>query len=283
MPSIADGFRLANGVTIPCVGLGTYQCPDNENLVQYLIQAIKLGYRHFDTAHIYNNEHAVGEAVKRCGLPREQLFITSKLWNADRGFNETLSAFDRTMQTLGLDYLDLYLIHWPAAKGEAMTWQSINSGTWRAMEEIYRSGRVRAIGVSNFLVHHLVPLLARAEIVPQVNQLEIHPGYLQRPTCEFCQQHGIQLVAWSPLGRGLLLKNPLVVEIAAKVGVTPARLLLRWSLQHGYVPLPKTGNPERLKENSELFDFHIDAEDMKRLDSMPQTCFSGLDPDHVTF
>lgn len=244
---------------------------------------MQIGYRHFDTAHIYNNERSVGEAVRRSGLPREKLFITSKLWNADRGFQETLAAFERTMQTLGLEYLDLYLIHWPAAKGEAMTWQSINSGTWRAMEEIYRSGRVRAIGVSNFLMHHLVPLLARAEIVPQVNQLEIHPGYQQRPTCDFCRQHGIQLEAWSPLGRGLLLENPIIRQVAADTQVSPARLLLRWSLQHGYVPLPKTGKPERLKENAELFDFHITPQNMKRLDELPQTCFSGLDPDHVTF
>ena len=204
MPTIASGFKLSNGVTMPCIGLGTWQVPDDDVLVKAIHSAVNLGYRHIDTAHIYGNERSVGVAVRTCGVPRSKLFVTSKLWNTDRGYKETLEAFERTMDALQIGYLDLFLMHWPAARGEAMTWQSINSGTWRAMEEIYRRGRVRAIGVSNFLVHHLVPLLARAEVVPMVNQIEFHPGYMQKATFDFCRSHGIQVEAWSPLGRGAL-------------------------------------------------------------------------------
>lgn len=283
MPSIANGFALANGVTIPCIGLGTWQVPDDNGLVNVIHNAIELGYRHIDTAHIYGNERSVGKAVRTCGLPRNELFVTSKLWNTDRGYKSALDAFNRTMDLLDIEYLDLYLMHWPAARGEAMTWQSINSGTWRAFEDIYASGRVRAIGVSNFLVHHLVPLLARAKVAPMVNQLEFHPGYMQQPTVNFCKQRGIQVAAWSPLGRGALIRHPLLTEIAAKYNVTVSQLVLRWCLQHGIAALPKSLNIEHQRTNSELFHFHISPEDMQRLDSMPQCCFSGLDPDHVTF
>lgn len=283
MPSIASTFTLANGVKVPCIGLGTWQVPDDDDLVKHLHYAIELGYRHIDTAHIYGNERSVGQAVRTCGVPREKLFVTSKLWNSDRGYRETLAAFDRTLSTLGLEYLDLYLIHWPAARGEAMTWQSINSGTWRAMEEIYQSGRVRAIGVSNFMIHHLVPLLARAKVAPMVNQLEFHPGYMQKPTVDFCRERGIQIEAWSPLGRGALIRHPLLTELGRKYGVSSAQIALRWCLQHGAIALPKSMNPERCRENTELFGFSIDPDDMSRIDAMPQTGFSGLDPDHVTF
>ena len=283
VPTIASGFKLSNGVRIPCIGLGTWQVPDDHELIAHIHDAIEIGYRHIDTAHIYGNERCVGEAVRTCGLPREKIFVTSKLWNTDRGYKETLAAFDLTLQTLGLEYLDLYLIHWPAAKGEPMTWQSINSGTWRAMEEIYKSGRVRAIGVSNFLIHHLVPLLARANIAPMVNQLEFHPGYMQQPTVQFCQQRGIQVCAWSPLGRGALIRHPVLCELGQKYGVSSAQISLRWCLQHGTVALPKSLNPQRRRQNADLFSFTLSDEDMERLDNLPQTGFSGLDPDHVTF
>lgn len=283
MPTIASGFKLSNGVTMPCIGLGTWQVPDDDVLVKAIHSAVNLGYRHIDTAHIYGNERSVGVAVRTCGVPRSKLFVTSKLWNTDRGYKETLEAFERTMDALQIGYLDLFLMHWPAACGEAMTWQSINSGTWRAMEEIYRRGRVRAIGVSNFLVHHLVPLLARAEVVPMVNQIEFHPGYMQKATFDFCRSHGIQVEAWSPLGRGALIHHPVLVELAQQHGVTTAQITLRWCLQHGVAAVPKSLNPERQKQNAELFSFNLTPEEMERLDNHPQACFSGLDPDHVTF
>lgn len=283
MPTIASGFKLSNGVTMPCIGLGTCQVPDDDVLVKAIHSAVNLGYRNIDTAHIYGNERSVGVAVRTCGVPRSKLFVTSKLWNTDRGYKETLEAFERTMDALQIGYLDLFLMHWPAARGEAMTWQSINSGTWRAMEEIYRRGRVRAIGVSNFLVHHLVPLLARAEVVPMVNQIEFHPGYMQKATFDFCRSHGIQVEAWSPLGRGALIHHPVLVELAQQHGVTTAQIALRWCLQHGVAAVPKSLNPERQKQNAELFSFNLTPEEMERLDNLPQACFSGLDPDHVTF
>ena len=283
MPTIASGFKLSNGVRIPCIGFGTWQIPDDDELVAHIHDAISIGYRHIDTAHIYGNERSVGRAVRTCGLPREKIFVTSKLWNTDRGYDETIAAFNKTLETLGLDYLDLYLIHWPAARGEPMTWQSINSGTWRAMEDLSKSGRVRAIGVSNFLVHHLVPLLARATIAPMVNHIEFHPGYTQNPTVEFCKERGIQIESWSPLGRGALIRHPVMVELGEKYGVSSAQIALRWCLQHGAVALPKSLNPERRRQNADLFSFSIEDEDMGRLDSLPQTGFSGLDPDHVTF
>ena len=268
---------------MPCIGLGTWQVPDDDGLVRAIHSAIEIGYRHIDTAHIYGNEHSVGEAVRTCGIPREKLFVTSKLWNTDRGYKETLEAFERTMDVLQIGYLDLFLIHWPCARGEAMTWQSINSGTWRAMEEIYRRGRVRAIGVSNFLIHHLVPLLARAEVMPMVNQLEFHPGYIQKATFDFCRTHGIQVSAWSPLGRGALVDHPVLVEIGERHGVSGAQVALRWCLQHGVAAVPKSMTPERQKQNADLFGFSLTTEEMTRLDELPQACFSGLDPDHVTF
>ena len=283
MPTISDGLALSNGVTMPCIGLGTCQIPDDDNLVRAIHHAIELGYRHIDTAPIYGNERSVGKAVNSCGLPRSKIFVTSKLWNTDRGYQETLAAFNRTIDALGLDYLDLYLIHWPAARGEPMTWQSINSGTWRAMEELYESGRARAIGVSNFLVHHLVPLLARAKVVPMVNQLEFHPGFMQKQTVEFCHAHNIHVSAWSPFGRGAIINNPLLQRIAVDHDVTTAQVCLRWCLQHGSTALPRSMDFAHQKANADLFSFNLSQEEMALIDSMPQTGFSGLDPDHVTF
>lgn len=283
MPSVASGFTLANGVKVPCIGLGTWQVPDDDLMVKSLCHAFELGYRHIDTAHIYGNERSVGNAVRASGLAREDIFVTSKLWNVSRGYDEAHAAFNHTLETLGFDYLDLYLIHWPATRGEPMTWQSINSGTWRAFEEIYESGRVRAIGVSNFHMHHLVPLLSRARIAPMVNQIEFHPGYWQKTLVEFCQSRGIRIEAWSPLGRGALIRHPVLCELGQKYGVSSAQISLRWCLQHGVIALPKSMNPERQKLNTELFHFSLTPEEMERLDNLPQAGFSGLDPDYVTF
>lgn len=283
MPTIASGFRLANNVKIPCIGLGTWQVPDDEKLIEHIHDAINIGYRHIDTAFIYGNEAGVGEAIRTCGVPREQIFVTTKLWNADRGYDAAMRAFDNALQKMDLSYLDMFLIHWPAAKGEPMTWQSINSGTWRALEDLYEQGVVRAIGVSNFLSHHLVPLLARARIAPMVNQIEFHPGYRQASTFDFCASRNIQVVAWSPLARGALVRNPVILEIAQNHGVSTGQVCLRWCLQHGAAAVVKSLSPERRRMNADLLSFSLTAEEMDRLDNMPQTGFSGLDPDHVTF
>ncbi len=283
MATIASGFTLSNGVKIPCLGLGTWQIPDEKTLLATLASAIKLGYRHFDTAHIYGNERTIAKAIALSGVPRSEFFITTKLWNADRGYRPAIDAFNNSLQAFGLDYIDLFLLQWPAAKGEPMTWQSINAGTWRALEDLYEGGQVRAIGVSNFMVHHLVPLLARAKIAPMVNQLEIHPGYTQMTTVQFCQDHGIQAVAWSPLGRGALLRHPAITEIADRMGVRPSQVILRWCLQHGIAAVTKSLNADHQRQNACLFSFELSQTDMERLDKLPASCFSGLDPDHVTF
>lgn len=283
MPTIASGFRLSNGVKIPCIGLGTWQIPDDDKLIEDIHDAINAGYRHIDTAFIYGNEASVGKAVRTCGLPREKLFVATKLWNADRGYDAAMRAFETALKNMELSYLDLFLIHWPATKGEPMTWQSINSGTWRALEGLYDQGLVRAIGVSNFLSHHLVPLLARARIAPMVNQIEFHPGYRQQSTVDFCMSHGIRVVAWSPLARGALVRNPLLTSLAQKYNVSTGQICLRWCLQHGVGAVVKSTSPERRRQNADLFSFEISDEDMQKLDNMPQTGFSGLDPDHVTF
>ncbi len=283
MPTIASGFRLANGVKIPCIGLGTWQIPDDDKLTDLIDTAVDAGYRHFDTAFIYGNEAGVGRAVRNSKVPREKLFVTSKLWNADRGYDAAMRAFEATLKRMELSYLDLFLIHWPAAKGEPMTWQSINSGTWRALEDLYEQGLVRTIGVSNFMSHHLVPLLARARVAPMVNQIEFHPGYRQPSTFDFCCRNNIQVVAWSPLARGALVRNPLITSIAQAHNVTTGQVCLRWCLQHGAAAVVKSTSQERVRLNADLFSFSLSDEEMKKLDDMPQTGFSGLDPDHVTF
>ena len=281
--SLDDKFELCNGVQVPCIGFGTWQIPNDTALESAVASAVQLGYRQFDTAQIYANAGAIGRAVHDSGLPRDSFFITSKVWGSSRTYDGVMTAFEETLGQLKTPYLDLFLIHWPAAQGEPMIWQSQNAGTWRALEDLYDQGRVRAIGVSNFLPHHLVPLLARARIRPMVNQLELHPGYPQFAAVNFCFKHGIAVQAWSPLGRGGLLRNPLLNEIAAKHGVSPAQIALRWCLQHGFLPIAKALDMQHQKQNLDVFGFALDASDMQRLDEMPQTAFSGLHPDTVTF
>lgn len=278
-----DTVKLSADAEIPCLGFGTWQVPEGRSLEQALLEAIRLGYRHIDTASIYANEHSIGDVIRSCGVPRGELFITDKVWNMDRGYSSTIQAFERSLALLGTDYLDLYLIHWPAAQGETTTWQALNSGTWRALEDLYLQGRVRAIGLSNFLPHHMVPLLARARIVPMVNSIEFHPGYLQRPAVKFCREHGISVIGWSPLGRGALLNDPTLRRIAAAHGRTVPQVCLRWSLEHGVVPVVKSLSPAHLKENADIFGFTLPIEDMRAIDQIPLSGFSGLDPDHVSF
>lgn len=282
MKSLNDTFHLNNGYEIPCVGFGTWQTPDGETAVMAVSEAIKTGYRHIDTASCYENEVGVGQGIKRSGIEREKLFVTSKVWNTERGYEKTIAAFEKTLADLGLDYLDLYLIHWPASSSQYDNWEEINLETWRAMTELYRAGRIKSIGVSNFMPHHLEALM-KTEVPPMVNQIEYHPGLTQAETVDYCKKHGILVEAWSPLGTGRMLNNEMLKSIAGKYGKSVAQLCIRWCLQNGVLPLPKSVTPARIVENADVFDFDITAEDMSAINAMPYFGGSGLDPDQVNF
>lgn len=278
----SSNYTLSNGYEIPCVGFGTWQTPDGETAVASVKKAIEAGYRHIDTAAVYGNEESVGKAIRESGVTREDLFITSKVWNTERGYESTLKAFDVTMEKLGLDYLDLYLIHWPASSSQFDNWVELNKETWRAMVELYQAGRIRAIGVSNFLVHHLEPLMD-AEVKPMVNQIEFHPGQMQEETVRFCKENGILIEAWSPLGTGRMLTNETLMAIAKEYDKSVAQLCVRWCLQNEVLPLPKSVTPSRIEENLNVFDFTIKDEDMETINAMEYFGGSGSHPDEVKF
>ena len=276
-------FKLNNDVKIPSVGFGTWQTPDGETAINSIKIAIDNGYRHIDAAAIYNNEKGVGTGINECGIDRKELFVTSKLWNSERGYETTLKAFEKTLKDLQLEYLDLYLIHWPASANQFNNWRQINSDTWRAMEKLYTEGKIRAIGVSNFLEHHLKPLLENAKIKPSVNQIEYHPGFMQNDCVKFCNDNNIQVEGWSPLGRGKVLENDMLKGIALKYNKSVAQLCIRWALQNNVLPLPKSITPNRIKENFEVFDFEISESDMALINQMDELGASGLHPDSIEF
>lgn len=278
-----EKVKLNNGVRIPSIGIGTWQIPNSENLVLSLQSAIELGYRYIDTAAIYENEPSVAEAIRRCGVKRSEFFISSKCWAANRTYDSVMCAFEESLRNLKLDYLDCYLIHWPYTKGEPLAWQSVNIGTWRAFEKLYEEGLVKTIGISNFQMHHLVSFLARANVAPAINQLEFHPGYTQRSAVSFCKKNGITVEAWSPLGHGALLDEPLIKEIASHYERSVAQVILRWCRHHHVVPVTRALTAEHQIENLESFDFDLSDDDITRLDNMPLMGFSGLEPDHVSF
>lgn len=283
MKSLQDSYTLNNGVKVPCVGFGTWRTPDGEVAVSAVVEAIKQGYRHIDTAAIYGNEKSVGKAIKASGVPREKLFITSKLWNSEQGYESTLKAFEKTLEDLGLEYLDLYLIHWPVVKGHKEDWQEANLATWRAFEKLYKEGKIRAIGVSNFLPHHLESLMAKAEIQPMVDQIELHPSLNQEETVAFCKKHNILVEAWSPLASGKIFEVAEMKEIADKYEKNIAQVCLRWILQKGVLPLPKSITAGRIKENADIFDFEISPKDMELIDNIATCEGSGTDPDNIDF
>ena len=269
MDQLTDIFSLRNGQGIPCVGYGTWRVKPEE-AVASVQKAVEVGYRHIDAAAIYRNEPEVGKGIATCGVKREDLFITSKVWNTERGYETTLAAFDKTCKDLGVDCLDLYLIHWPAnSKQFPDTWDQINQDTWRAMSELYQAGKIKAIGVSNFLPKHLKSLM-EMDVKPMVNQIRFHPGMMQKEIVDYCVENGILVEAWSPLGQGKVMEDETIAEIAKKYGKTPAQIALRWILQHDILPLTRSVNPERIEDNAKLFDFELGEEDMKKIDALDE-------------
>lgn len=274
---------LNNGVKIPTPGFGTFLTPDGATCVEAVRTAIVAGYTHIDTAAVYGNEKSVGEGIQESGIKRSDLFVTSKVWNTERGYDKTLKAFDKTLRDLQLDYLDLYLIHWPANTlqfgNEA---DRLNVDTWKAMERLHEEGLVRSIGLSNFMQHQIEPVFVRANICPMVNQIEYHPGFTQRECVEFCQKNNILVEAWSPLGRGNVLNNPLLKTIAAQHGKSVAQVAIRWVMQTGVLPLVKSVTPSRIKENIDVFDFELSQQEMLEIASL-KTDRIGPDPDTCDF
>lgn len=272
MEYIDKKFNLLNGVEIPNIGFGTSLIIEDE-CIQNVKQALEVGYRHIDTAAAYNNEEYIGQAIKESNIPREEIFITSKVWKDSMGYENTIISFNNTIRKLGVNYIDLFLIHWPSNKDE-----KINIETWKALEELYEKGKVRAIGVSNFLKNHLQPILNNCKVQPMVNQLEYHPGLIRKETINFCKDNNIIIEAWAPLGKGKMLQNEQLIEIAKKYNKSVAQICIRWCLQNGVLPLPKSSNIERMKQNKEVFDFEISTEDMNNINNMEFFAGSTMDP-----
>lgn len=277
--NLQDTTTLHNGVKMPWFGIGVFKVEEGPELVHAIKTAIKHGYRSVDTAAIYGNEAGVGqgirEGMKEAGISREDLFITSKVWNADLEYESTIAAYETSLNKLGLEYLDLYLIHWPV--------EGKYKDAWRALETLYKEGRVKAIGVSNFQIHHLENLMKDTEIKPVVNQVEYHPRLTQKELQSFCRKHDIQMEAWSPLMQGQLLDHDVLKEIANKYDKSIAQIILRWDLQNGIVTIPKSTKEHRIIENSSIFDFELAKEDMERIDGLNQNHRVGPDPDNFDF
>lgn len=276
--AIDSGIALSNGTFIPRLGLGVWKMQEGRETFDAVRWALEAGYRHIDTAALYANEASVGKALREAedkGIARKDVFVTTKVWNSDQGYDKTLRAFDRSLSELGFEYVDLYLVHWPVA--------ATFVETYRALETIYASGRAKAIGVSNFLIPHLEKLLFACKIVPMVDQYEYHPYLQQAPLQEFCRKHNIAVTAWAPLMVGRVLKDPLVIALSEKHGKTPAQIVLRWELQKGIVTIPKSTHQERIEENAGLFDFELDGDDMNGMAKLDRGERSGSDPNKFNF
>lgn len=276
-------IKLNNGTEMPAIGFGTWAIADGADVAESVRMAIESGFRHIDTASFYKNETGVGRGIAASGIDRSQLWVTTKVWPTETGYDNTLRAFDSSLKRLGLDYIDLYLIHWPASPSHYADWRERNLDTWRAFEKLYADGRVRAIGVSNFLASHLQPLIESCKVRPMVDQLEIHPGYWQADAVKFCQSNNIVVEAWSPFGRGTAFKSAELKEIADRNNCTVAQLCVAWCRQKQIVPLPKSVTPERVKENLQALSLKLSENDIDMIDKLPNFGWSGQHPDEVNF
>ena len=269
---------LSNGVKMPNLAFGTFKVNEGDD-VQIILDAINVGYRHFDTAAFYNTEEALGKAIKKSGIPREEFFVTTKVWKTCMGYEGAEKSFEESLEKLDMDYVDLLLIHWPRPDAES-DWKKLDIETWKAFEEIYKEERAKAIGVSNFLNHHMQNILDNCEVVPMVNQIEFHPGYIQKDVVDFDKKHGIVVEAWSPLGRERVFKDKLLNKLAEKYGKSVAQICLAFALQMDVVPLPKSSSVERMKQNMDI-DFELEKEDFEKIVNMEEMGWSGLDPDFI--
>ncbi|MEK3793698.1 aldo/keto reductase [Paenibacillus sp. FSL R7-0204] len=271
MMNLKSTTKLANGVEMPWFGLGVFKVQEGQEVIDSVKAAIKAGYRSIDTASVYGNEEGVGQAIRESGVAREELFITTKVWNTEQGYDSTLAAFDQSLSKLGLDYADLYLVHWPI--------RAKYKDTWRALEKLYTDGKVRAIGVSNFQIDHLEDLLADANVKPMVNQVELHPLLNQQELREYCKAQGIQIEAWAPLAQGHLLDNEVLADIAAHHNKTLPQVILRWDLQNRIVTIPKSVKEERIIANADIFDFELSEEEISRINGLNRDQRFGSHPD----
>ena len=279
---LSDKVKLYNGVEMPGIGFGVWQIPQDAT-AECVKLALKAGYRNIDTAAVYHNEKQVGEGIRQAmqefGIKREDIFVSTKLWNDHRGYELAIEAIETSIENLGLDYIDLHMLHWPAVQKWHGDWRAINKDTYKALEVYYKKGLLKSIGVANYLTHHIEALMEDSEVSPMVNQIEYHPGFGQVETAAFCQAHGIVVEAWSPLGTGDVLKNEKLKRIADQYGKTTAQVCLRWLIQKGVVPLPKSVHEERLVSNLRVFDFELSGRDMAEIDRLPYCGGMRFNPD----
>ncbi len=283
MKSITDTYTLSNGVKIPVVGFGTWQVQDGSVARDAVLAALRAGYRHIDTAQAYGNEQSVGEGIRLSGVPREDIFLTSKLANPIRGYQETLDAVENSLRKLGTKYADLFLLHWPRPAAFKDNWEEKNAQSWRAFEELYHQGKLKAIGISNFHPHHIDALLKTAKVAPMVNQIRLAPGDTQDEVAAYSRAKGMLLEAYSPLGVGRVFEVPEMQALAEKYGKSIAQIALRWSLQRGYLPLPKSVTPQRIEENTRLFDFELSPEDVDTIANLKGCVGYSSDPDNISW
>lgn len=267
-------IALNDGQKIPIVGFGTYKSREQEG-IESVVCAISNGYSLIDTAAAYGNEEAVGKGIKASGVSRESMYVTTKLWRENLGYESTKKEFEKSLNKLNLDYIDLYLIHWPANAKNYNNWQKTNADSWRAMEELQTEGKIKSIGVSNFFQEHLEALFKTAQVIPAVNQIEFHPGYWQQELVTYCKKQNIVVESWSPLARGKVFGNNVLEAIAKKHNKSVSQVCLRWIIQHDVVVIPKSTTPERIKENIQLFDFELTTSEMKQINKLPEMGFSG--------
>lgn len=283
MKTLTDCYELSNGVKIPCIGFGTFKAEDGDEALDSILCALEVGYRHIDTAQGYRNENSVGSAIKKSGINREEIFVTTKLLTSEHGYEKTCAAFEGSLERLGLDYLDLYLVHWPNPISVRNRWQEALAGSWKAFEKYYNSGKIRSIGISNFHQHHIESLMKTASVAPMVNQIRLCPGDTQDELVEYCRERNMLLQAYCPFGHGQIFDVPEMKVFAEKYNKTIAQICVRWSLQRGYLPLPKSVNPERIKANVDVFDFEISDSDVQLIADLKGCAGYSTDPDTITW